>query len=43
MLGWETGDVELPKFGETGNGNPEPSLEGMLHLVVEFSSPTGKV
>jgi hypothetical protein len=25
VLAWETGDVELLKFGETFNGNPEPS------------------
>ena len=25
MLVWETGDAELLKFGETFNGNPEPS------------------
>jgi hypothetical protein len=24
VLAWETGDVELLKFGETLNGNPEP-------------------
>ena len=27
MLAWETGDAELLKFGETSNGNPEPSPE----------------
>jgi hypothetical protein len=43
VLGWETGDAELPKFGETWNGNPEPSLEGMLDPVAAFSGPTGKV
>ena len=25
MLAWETGDAELLKFGETSNGNPEPT------------------
>ena len=25
MLVWETGDAELLKFGETLDGNPEPS------------------
>jgi hypothetical protein len=24
---FKTGDAELPKFGETSNGNPEPSPE----------------
>ncbi len=43
MLGWETGDAELPKFGETCNGNPEPSLEGMLDFVAACSRPTRKV
>jgi hypothetical protein len=33
VLAWETGDAELLKFGETSNGNPEPSRE----------TPTGKV
>jgi hypothetical protein len=28
VLVWETGDAELLKFGETLNGNPEPSPEG---------------
>jgi hypothetical protein len=27
VLAWETGDAELLKFGETFNGNPEPSPE----------------
>jgi hypothetical protein len=27
VLAWETGDAELLKFGETSNGNPEPSPE----------------
>jgi len=27
VLVWETGDAELLKFGETLNGNPEPSPE----------------
>jgi hypothetical protein len=27
VLVWETGDAELLKFGETFNGNPEPSPE----------------
>ena len=34
MLVWETGDAELLKFGETLNGNPEPSPEKI---------PAGKV
>jgi len=28
VLAWETGDAELLKFGETWNGNPEPSPDG---------------
>ena len=35
MLAWETGDAELPKFGETWNGNPEPSPEETLREGVE--------
>jgi hypothetical protein len=34
VLAWETGDAELLKFGETLNGNPEPSPE---------ITPAGKV
>ena len=34
MLAWETGDVELLKFGETLNGNPEP-------IPVMYSSREG--
>jgi len=34
VLAWETGDVELLKFGETLNGNPEP-------IPVMYSSREG--
>jgi hypothetical protein len=27
VIAWETGNAELLKFGETLNGNPEPSAE----------------
>ena len=35
MLVWETGDAELLKFGETLNGNPEPSPERLSREGVE--------
>jgi hypothetical protein len=33
----ETGDAELPKFGETSNGNPEPS-RAMSEVLLILSS-----
>jgi len=35
VLAWETGDAELLKFGETSNGNPEPSPERQRREGVE--------
>jgi len=35
VLVWETGDAELLKFGETLNGNPEPSPEDISREGVE--------
>lgn len=35
----ETGDVELPKFGETFNGNPEPSLSNQEGVETRRAAP----
>jgi hypothetical protein len=35
VLAWQTGDAELLKFGETSNGNPEPSSEDTSREGVE--------
>ena len=42
MVAWETGGAELPKFGETGEDNPnnEPTniidSEGAPHAIAEL-------
>ena len=39
MLVWETGDAELLKFGETLNGNPEPSPERREGVETRRAAP----